>query len=127
MARILGVDIPNEKQVEIALTYIYGIGPVTAKKIVTTAKIDPTTRAKDLTQADISKIYEFIEKNLTVEGELRQRIFQHIKRLRDIRSYRGMRHKAGLPVRGQNTRKNARTRKGRSKIAVGGLNKTVSK
>jgi small subunit ribosomal protein S13 len=127
MARILGVDIPNEKQVEIALTYIYGIGPVTAKKIVATAKIDPQTRAKDLSQTDISKIYEYIEKNLTVEGELRQRIFQHIKRLRDIRSYRGMRHKVGLPVRGQNTRKNARTRKGRSKIAVGGLNKPVSK
>src|SRR5262249_55240719 len=122
MARIVGVDVPNEKRVEIALTYIYGIGPTTAKKILHDTGVNPDTRAKDLSERDISKLYEYIEKNLTVEGTLKQKIFQNIKRLKDIRSYRGIRHKVGLPVRGQNTRKNAKTRKGRG-MTVGGLKK----
>lgn len=114
MARIVGVDIPNEKRIEIALTYIYGIGNTTSKKILAETKIDPNKRTKDLTDAELSKLYEYIDKNLTVEGSLRQRIFQFIKRIRDNRSYRGLRHKQGLPVRGQNTRKNAKTRKGKN-------------
>lgn len=118
MARIVGVEIPNEKRIEAALVYIHGIGPITAKKILESTKIDPSIRAKDLTEADIKKLYDYIEKNIIVEGALKQRVFQDIKRLKDIRTYRGLRHKAGLPVRGQNTRKNARTRKGRTKVAV---------
>lgn len=126
MARILGVDIPNEKRVDISLSYIYGIGRVSASKILAATKIDPATRTKDLTEAQISKLYEFIEKNFVTEGSLKQRVFQNIKRLKDIRAYRGLRHKAGLPVRGQNTRKNAHTRKGK-KAAVGGLNRKLDK
>ena len=122
MARIVGVDIPNEKRIEIALTYIYGIGPNTAQKILENTGVNPDTRAKDLSENDISKLYEYIEKNVIVEGNLKQRVFQNIKRLKDIRAYRGMRHKLGLPVRGQNTRKNAKTRKGRG-ATVGGLKK----
>jgi small subunit ribosomal protein S13 len=122
MARIVGVDIPNEKRIEIALTYIYGIGPNTAQKILKSTGVNPDTRAKDLSEGDISKLYEYIEKNVIVEGTLKQRVFQNIKRLKDIRAYRGMRHKLGLPVRGQNTRKNAKTRKGRG-ATVGGLKK----
>lgn len=114
MARIVGVDIPNEKRILIALTYIYGIGKKTSKDILEATKIDPSKRTKDLTDAELSKLYEYIDKNLAVEGTLRQKVFQHIKRLKDIRAYRGLRHKAGLPVRGQNTRKNASTRKGRN-------------
>lgn len=114
MARIVGVDIPNEKRIEIALTYIYGVGPTTAKRILDATKVDPSTRVKDLTEADMAKMYEFIDKNVVVEGTLRQKIFQNVKRLKDIRTYRGNRHKVGLPVRGQNTRKNARTRKGKN-------------
>jgi small subunit ribosomal protein S13 len=114
MARIVGVDIPNEKRIEVALTYIYGIGPATAKLILAGAKVNPDTRVKDLAEAEIAKLYEFIDKNLVVEGTLRQKIFQNIKRLKDIRSYRGNRHKVSLPVRGQNTKKNAKTRKGRN-------------
>lgn len=114
MARIVGIDIPNEKRVETALTYIYGIGPKTAVKILEVTKVDGSKRSKDLTEAEISKLYEYIDKNLKVEGALKQTIFQNIKRLKDIRAYRGLRHKAGLPVRGQNTRKNARTRKGKN-------------
>ncbi len=122
MARIVGVDVPNEKRIEVALTYIYGIGPTTAKKALQATGVNPDTRAKDLSERDLSKLYEYIEKNLIVEGTLKQRIFQNIKRLKDIRAYRGIRHKLGLPVRGQNTRKNAKTRKGRG-MTVGGLKK----
>lgn len=120
MARILGIEIPNEKRIEVALTYIYGIGPSLSKKALAATKVNPDTRAKDLTEAEVAKLYEYIEKNYTVEGTLKQRVFQNIKREKDIRTYRGVRHKLGLPVRGQNTRKNARTRKGKG-IAVGGL------
>lgn len=127
MARILGVDIPNEKRVVIALTYIYGIGPTTSKQILTATQISPDTRVSKLSEAEIAKLYDYIEKNIVIEGTLKQRVFQNVKRLKDIRAYRGIRHKIGLPVRGQNTRKNARTRKGRAKVAVGGLNKKLEK
>ena len=119
MARIAGVVIPTEKQVQIALTYIYGIGPKHALSILAAAKIEPTTRVKDLTEAEENKIREIIDSEYTVEGDLQRLVTNNIKRLKDINSYRGLRHKAGLPTRGQRTRTNARTRKGRA-IAVGG-------
>lgn len=124
MARIAGVEIPNEKRVEIALTYIHGIGLKTAQDILEATKINPDTRAKDLKEVEISKLYEYIDKNVIVEGTLKQRVFQNKKRLQDIRSYRGVRHKLGLPVRGQNTKKNAKTRKGKS-IAIAMVKKVA--
>ena len=122
MARIGGVDLPNEKRVEIGLTYIYGIGRVTSNKVLEATGINPDTRVKDLTEEQIGKIREYMDKNLTTEGELRRVVNMNIKALTEIKSYRGLRHKAGLPVRGQNTKSNARTRKGPKK--VGGTNKT---
>ena len=119
MARISGVVIPNEKQVQIALTYIYGIGPKFAKSILAAAKIEPTTRVKDLTEAEEQKIRDIIDAEYTVEGDLQRLVTNNIKRLKDVNAYRGLRHKAGLPTRGQRTRTNARTRKGRA-VAVGG-------
>lgn len=127
MARIAGVEIPNEKRIEASLRYIHGIGPTVAKRVLTATGINPDKRTKDLTDAEANKIYEFIDKNLIIEGALRQTIFRNVKRLKDIRAYRGNRHKANLPVRGQNTRKNARTRKGKKRVAVGGLNKKETK
>ena len=118
MARIAGVTIPSEKQVEIGLTYIYGIGRTTSKAILAAAKIEPTTRVKDLTEADEQKLNDIISK-YTVEGDLKRLVTNNIKRIKDINSYKGLRHKAGLPVNGQRTRTNARTRKGKA-IAVGG-------
>lgn len=112
MARIAGVDLPNEKRVEIGLTYIYGIGRVTSNKILEATKIDPNTRVKDLTENDINKIREYMDKNVTTEGDLRRDVALNIKALMEIGSYRGVRHRKGLPVRGQSTRSNARTRKG---------------
>ena len=112
MARIAGVDLPNEKRVEIALTYIFGIGITTSKKILADTGIDPDTRAKDLTEDDISKLREYIEKNLQVEGDRRRAVAFDIKRLIEIGSFRGTRHRKGLPVRGQRSKTNARTRKG---------------
>ena len=112
MARIAGVDLPNEKRVEIGLTYIYGIGRVTSNKILEATKIDPNTRVKDLTENDINKIREYMDKNITTEGDLRRDVALNIKALMEIGSYRGVRHRKGLPVRGQSTRSNARTRKG---------------
>ncbi len=112
MARIAGVDIPNEKRVEIGLTYIYGIGRVRSNKILEATGINPDTRVKDLTEADVANIRKYIESNFTVEGELRRDIALDIKRLKEIRCYRGLRHIANLPVRGQSTKTNARTRKG---------------
>ncbi|MBQ8522442.1 MAG: 30S ribosomal protein S13 [Clostridia bacterium] len=112
MARIAGVDIPNEKRVEIGLTYIYGIGRVRSNKILAATGINPDTRVKDLTESDIANIRKYIESNFTVEGELRRDIALDIKRLKEIRCYRGLRHIANLPVRGQSTKTNARTRKG---------------
>ncbi len=126
MARIVGVEIPDEKRVVISLTYIHGIGRTTSEKIINETKIDPNKRTKDLSQDELAKLYSYIDKNMTVEGELKQKVFQNIKRLRDIRSYRGGRHKQGLPVRGQRTRKNARTRKGKG-ITVGGLKRKIEK
>ena len=112
MARIAGVDLPNEKRVEIGLTYIYGIGRVTSNKILEATKIDPNTRVKDLTESDINKIREYMDKNVVTEGDLRRDVALNIKALQEIGSYRGVRHRKGLPVRGQSTRSNARTRKG---------------
>ena len=116
MERIGGVDLPNEKRVEIGLTYIYGIGRVTSNKVLKDTGIDPDTRVKDLTEEQIGKIREYMDKNLTTEGELRRVVNMNIKALQEIKSYRGLRHKAGLPVRGQNTKSNARTRKGPKKV-----------
>ncbi len=126
MARIAGVTLPEQKRIEIALTYIYGIGLTTSRKILSIAKVDPNVRVKDLSSIDENKIRNIIESDHTVEGELKQKIFQNIKRLKDIRSYRGIRHKVGLPVRGQRTRTNAYTRKGHN-IAVGGLKRILEK
>ncbi len=112
MARIAGVDLPNNKRVEIGLTYIYGIGLPTAKKIISETGVNPDTRVKDLTEADIAKLREYIEHNLHVEGDLRSEKSLAIKRLIEIGCYRGVRHRKGLPVRGQSSKRNARTRKG---------------
>ena len=112
MARISGVDIPNQKRVEIALTYIYGIGLKSSKDILEKTGINPDTRAKDLTEEEIAKLRDVIENNYTVEGELRRETALNIKRLVEINCYRGIRHRKGLPVRGQRTKTNARTRKG---------------
>jgi small subunit ribosomal protein S13 len=126
VARIVGIEIPNEKRVEIGLTYIYGIGLTTSQKILKDTKINPELRVKELTDEQIRRLYDYIEKNVTTEGQVRQKNFLAIKRLKDIRSFRGQRHKAGLPVRGQNTRTNSRTRKGKAK-PVGGLTIKVAK
>jgi small subunit ribosomal protein S13 len=119
MARIAGVDLPREKRVEIALTYIFGVGKTSSQKILKAAKIDSDVRVKDLKEEDVARIREIIDKNYKVEGELRQDVIQDIKRLMEINCYRGMRHKRGLPVRGQRTRTNSRTRKGPRKTVVG--------
>ena len=112
MARIAGVDLPNEKRVEIGLTYIYGIGLTTSKKILSETGVNPDVRVKDLTDEDISKLREYIDHNLQVEGDRRRTVALDIKRLIEIGSYRGVRHRKGLPVRGQRSKTNARTRKG---------------
>jgi small subunit ribosomal protein S13 len=112
MARIAGVDIPNDKRVEVSLTYIYGVGRSTANKILKRAEINPDTRVKDLTEQEIGRIREILEGNYVVEGDLRRELSMNIKRLMDIGTYRGLRHRRGLPVRGQRTRTNSRTRKG---------------
>ena len=115
MARIAGIDLPNEKRVEIGLTYIYGIGRKTSNEILKETKINPDTRVKDLTEDEIGKIRAYIEKNCVVEGDLQREVSLNIKRLQEIGCYRGIRHRKGLPVRGQNTKQNARTRKGPKK------------
>ncbi len=125
MARIAGVDLPKNKHIVIALTYIYGIGRPTAKKILDDLGIDPTRKTSDLTEDEVIKIREYIDTNLKVEGDLRREVSQNIKRLIDINSYRGIMHKRGLPVRGQRTHTNARTRKGR-RPSVGIKKKTVT-
>ncbi|MBD5460427.1 MAG: 30S ribosomal protein S13 [Lachnospiraceae bacterium] len=113
MARIAGVDLPREKRIEIGLTYIYGIGRTTSNKLLAEAGVNPDTRVRDITDDEVKKITEAIEKlNVTVEGDLRREIALNIKRLQEIGCYRGIRHRKGLPVRGQNTKNNARTRKG---------------
>lgn len=112
MARIAGVDIPRDKTVDVSLTYIYGIGDTTSAKILEQVGIDPTTRVRDLTDAEVTRLREVIERDLLVEGDLRREIQMNIKRLMDIGCYRGLRHRRGMPVRGQRTRTNARTRRG---------------
>ena len=115
MARIAGIDLPKDKRIEIGLTYIYGIGRTSAKKILEVTGIDPDTRAKDLTEEEIAKLREEIETSYHVEGDLRREVALNIKRLNEISCYRGIRHRKGLPVRGQRTKTNARTRKGPKK------------
>ena len=122
MARILGVDLPREKRVEIGLTYIYGIGLTRAKKICAEAGVNPDTRVRDLTEEEVVKMRDVIDANYTVEGDLRRETSQNIKRLMEIGCYRGLRHRKGLPVRGQRTHTNARTRKGPRK-QIGGKKK----
>ncbi len=119
MARISGVDLPNSKRIEVALTYIYGIGPSTAQRILDETKVNPDTRVKDLTDEEINVLRQSIEKSYKVEGDLRTELAMNIKRLMDIGCYRGIRHRRGLPVRGQNTKNNARTRKGNRKPLMG--------
>ena len=119
MPRIVGVDIPNEKQIWISLTYIYGIGKHTSELILKEAKIDKGTKAGKLTEDELSRITQIIDRNYTVGGQLRRQIAQNIARLRDINCYRGFRHRRGLPVHGQRTRSNARTRKGPRKTVAG--------
>lgn len=127
MARIAGADIPNDKRVEIALTYIYGIGQTRSLDIISQAKINRNTRVKNLTEGELAKIREIIEKNFTVEGDLRREVVLNIKRLKDVGAFRGIRHKLGLPVRGQRTKTNARTKRGK-KISMGsGKKKSAAK
>ena len=124
-ARISGVTIPAEKQVWVALTYVYGVGPATARNILTKANVEHTTRVKNLTDSEVSRIQDVISADLIVEGELQRIVSGNIKRLKDINAYRGARHKANLPSRGQRTKTNARTRRGK-KTTVGGTAKKVA-
>lgn len=119
MARIAGVDLPRNKRIDIALTYIFGIGRAKASEIVEAVKIDPATKSDDLTEQDIAAIRDYLDKNMLVEGDLRREVSMNIRRLMDIASYRGIRHRKGLPVRGQHTHNNARTRKGPRRVVVG--------
>ncbi len=123
MARIAGVDLPKDKKVVISLTYIFGIGPTSAKKILAESGIDPNTKSNNLTESDIVKIRTILDRDYTVEGDLRRDVTMHIKRLMDVGSYRGLRHRRGLPARGQRTKTNARTRKGPKKSAMSGKGK----
>ncbi|OGC43623.1 30S ribosomal protein S13 [candidate division WS6 bacterium RIFOXYB1_FULL_33_14] len=126
MARVAGLEIPNDKRLWVSLMSIYGLGESSAKEICEQTKLDENMLVKDLNEAQLDILRGYLDKNYEVEGELRQIIFRNIKRLKDIRSYRGLRHKIGLPVRGQRTRHNAHTRKGRSR-AVGGLKRKLEK
>ncbi|HWP34287.1 MAG TPA: 30S ribosomal protein S13 [Thermodesulfobacteriota bacterium] len=119
MARIAGVDLPRNKRIEIALTYIYGIGRTLAKRVLAQANVNPDTRTDQLTDAEIARIREVIDRNYKVEGDLRREVSMNIKRLMDLGTYRGLRHRRGLPVRGQRTRTNARTRKGPRRAVIG--------
>ena len=119
MARIAGVDLPRDKRIEIGLTYVYGIGVSSSKKILAAAKVNPDTRVRELTDDEVKKISEIIERDYQVEGELRREVALNIKRLQEIGCYRGIRHRKGLPVRGQNTKTNARTRKGPKRTVAG--------
>jgi small subunit ribosomal protein S13 len=126
MARIAGVDLPRDKRVEIGLQYIFGVGATTSKKLLLQASVSPDTRVRDLTDEEVNRLREIIDRDLTVEGDLRRQVGMNIKRLMDIGCYRGIRHRRGMPVRGQRTRTNARTRRGK-KHAIGGMRKRVSK
>jgi len=123
MARLVGVDLPRDKRVEIGLTYIYGIGLTTSKKILADTGVNPDVRCNDLTEDDLSKLRDYIQENLTVEGDLHREVSQNVKRLMEIGCYRGLRHRKGLPVRGQRTHTNARTRKGPKRQIGGKKNK----
>lgn len=122
MARLVGVDLPRNKRIEIGLTYIYGIGLTTSKKILAETGVSPDTRTDDLTEEELAKLRDYIQNNLTVEGDLHREVSQNVKRLMEIGCYRGLRHRRGLPVRGQRTHTNARTRKGPRK-QIGGKKK----
>jgi small subunit ribosomal protein S13 len=126
MARIAGVEIPNEKKLKISLTYIFGIGNSKAQDILEATKLDGEARVKDLNEDELSVLRKYLELDNEIEGGLKQKTFRNIKRLKDIRCYRGLRHKLGLPVRGQRTKCNARTRKGKG-LAVGGLKQKITK
>lgn len=119
MARIAGVDLPRDKRIEVALTYIFGLGPFKAKQIIAKTKLNPDTRTKDLTEEEIGRLREEIDRNHSVEGDLRREVSMNIKRLIEIGSYRGIRHRRGLPLRGQRTKTNARTRRGTKKTVAG--------
>ncbi len=119
MARIAGVDLPRDKRVEVSLTYIYGIGPTSSRKILQTAGVDPNTRVRDLAEAEVAGLREIIDRNYRVEGDLRREIAMNIKRLQEIGCYRGIRHRRNLPVRGQRTRTNARQKRGTRKTVAG--------
>ncbi|RNL44101.1 30S ribosomal protein S13 [Paraeggerthella hongkongensis] len=122
MARLVGVDLPRDKRIEVGLTYIYGIGLTTSKQILADTGVDPSVRVKDLTEDDLQKLRDYIQGNIKVEGDLHREVSQNVKRLMEIGCYRGLRHRRGLPVRGQRTHTNARTRKGPRK-QIGGKKK----
>jgi small subunit ribosomal protein S13 len=124
MARIAGVDIPRNKKLGVAITYIFGVGPSNGKQIVAQARVDPETRVRDLTEEEVGRLREVVEREYLVEGDLRRETQMNIKRLMDIGCYRGLRHRRGMPVRGQRTRTNARTRRGRKGQAIGIKKKT---
>lgn len=127
MARIAGVDIPRDKRVDVSLRYVYGIGPTTARKICQATQVNPATRVRDLSDEEITRIRELIDREYTVEGDLRREVRQNIQRLIEINCYRGIRHRRGLPVHGQRTRTNARTRKGPRKTVAGKRRATAKK
>ncbi len=127
MARIAGVNVPTDKRVEIALTYIYGIGLTRSQKILKTANVNPDVRVKDLTEAEISRIREIIEKEYKVEGDLRREVAQNVNRLKEVGSYKGTRHKLNLPVHGQRTKTNSRTKRAKRGVAPSGKKKAASK
>jgi small subunit ribosomal protein S13 len=127
MARIAGINLPNDKRIEIGLTYIYGIGLTTSQKILAATKIDPNTRVKDLTEAEEVKLREYIDQKLTVEGDLQRVVTQAINRLKEVSSYRGARHKNNLPTRGQRTKTNARTKRGKKVTMGSGRKKSAAK
>ena len=122
MARIAGVDLPREKRIEVGLTYVYGVGRSTARKILKETNVDPDTKVRDVAEGEVAKIRTYVDQNVQVEGDLRREVNQNIRRLIDIGTYRGIRHRRGLPVRGQRTKTNARQRKG-PKPSIGGRKK----
>ena len=127
MARIAGVDVPRDKRIDISLRYIYGIGPSTAKSIVTSSQVNPATKVRDLTDEEVNRIRELIDKEHTVEGDLRREVRQNVQLLVEINCYRGIRHRRGLPVRGQRTRTNARTKRGARRTVAGKLKAAAKK
>ncbi|PIS07553.1 30S ribosomal protein S13 [Candidatus Berkelbacteria bacterium CG10_big_fil_rev_8_21_14_0_10_43_13] len=126
MARIAGINLPNEKRLEVALTYLYGVGLSRSQKTCTETKVDPNTRVKDISETDLEKIRQYVSKNFRVEGDLRTEVTQNIKRLKDINSYRGLRHSHNLPAHGQRTKTNARTKRGK-KVTMGSGRRTLEK